>query len=234
MSGVRKPRWPLAAVLVMVGGFVALGAPAPAPAAGAPRVLMVDNEPDLTRWHYEPGDVTVPAGTTVVWFNKGKEDHSVTADDKSFDSGLKKTGGTFSRAFPRPGKYTYHCQPHPWMKGTVEVLAAAPTAASAAANPPSSAPTPTTAAAAPPAPAVTAPAAAPGSSAPGATTETTTAPDPAPGESSGDQKESDDKAAAPASESKRSGGHLARTLALVLLPTLGALALGAKLRQSRS
>ena len=231
MRGVRKPRWPLAAVLVMVGGYVAFGAPAPAPAAEEPRVLMVDNEPDLTRWHYDPGAVTVPAGTTVVWFNKGKEEHTVTADDKSFDSGIKKTGGTFSRAFPRPGKYAYHCQPHPWMTGTVEVLAAAPTATSAAA-PPSSAPTPTTAASAP---AGTAPAAAPGSTAPGATTGTTTAaPDTAPGEPSGDQKESDSKATAPASEGNRSSGHLARTLALVLLPTLGALALGAKLRQSRS
>ncbi len=214
----------------MVGGFVALGVPAPAPAADAPQVLMVDNEPDLTRWHYDPGAVTVPAGTTVVWSNKGKEEHSVTADDNSFDSGLKKTGGTFSRAFPRPGKYAYHCQPHPWMKGTVEVLAAAPTPTSAASAPAVTAPPPATAASAP---AVTAPAAAPGSTAPGAT-ETSRAPDTAPGDSSGDQKESDDKAAAPASEGKRSGGHLARTLALVLLPTLGALALGAKLRQSRS
>ena len=227
MKGVRKPRWPLAAVPVIVWGFAALGAPAPAPAAEAPRVLMVDNEPDLTRWHYDPGAVTVPAGTTVVWSNKGKEEHSVTADDNSFDSGLKKTGGTFSRAFPRPGKYAYHCQPHPWMKGTVEVVAAAPTPTSAASAPPVTAPTPTTAA---PSPTVTAP----GSTAPGATTETTTAPDTAPGESSGDQQESDDKTAAPTSEAKRSGGHLAGTLALVLLPTLGALALGATLRQSRS
>lgn len=220
MSAVWKPRWPLVAALAIVGGFVALGAPAPAPAAEGPEVLMVDNEPDLTRWHFDPATVTVPAGATVVWLNKGKEDHSVTADDRSFDSGLKKTGATFSREFPRPGTYTYHCQPHPWMKGLVEVKAAAAvtTPTSAAATAPSSTAAPTTAA-------PTTPPGAPESTAPVA----------AGGEAGGDPKESDDKAAAPASgNDKGSGGHLAGNLALVLLPTLGALALGAKLRQSRS
>ena len=219
MSAVRKPRWPLAAALAIVGGFAALGAPAPAPAAEGPQVLMVDNEPDLTRWHFDPATVTVPAGATVVWLNKGKEDHSVTADDRSFDSGLKKTGATFSREFPRPGTYTYHCQPHPWMKGLVEVkAAAAPTPTSTAATAPSSTAAPTTAA-------PTTPPEAPESTAPVA----------AGGEAGGDPKESVDKAAAPASgNDKGSGGHLAGNLALVLLPTLGALVLGAKLRQSRS
>ena len=154
-------------------------------------MLMVDNEPDLTRWHYDPAEITVPAGTTVVWLNKGKEEHTVTADDKSFDSGLKKTGGTFSRAFPRPGKYSYFCQPHPWMKGTVQVVAGAP---------------PTTAASAP------------------APTQ----------ESSDTDESSEEDTAAPASDDDGSGGNLAGTLAVVLLPTLGALALGAKLRQAKS
>src|SRR3954451_12282525 len=130
---MRRPRWPLLAVLAMATGFLALAPPAPAPAAEGARVLMVDNEPDLTRWHFEPAHITVPAGSTVVWFNKGKEEHSVTADDKSFDSGYKKRGATWERAFARPGKYAYHCAPHPWMTGTVVVVAAAPQAATAAA-----------------------------------------------------------------------------------------------------
>jgi plastocyanin len=230
MNGVHIRTWPLVAALTMAGGFVALGVTTPAPAAESPQVLMVDNEPDLTRWHYEPADITVPAGTTVVWFNKGKEDHTVTADDKSYDSGLKKTGGTFSRAFAQPGKYSYHCAPHPWMKGTVQVVASR-TAAASAPTPTTAATTTTTAPAAPPVSA-TAPGPAAGATAPPAGSESAPAtPDEPEGESQNGQDESDENAS-PASDGDGSGGNLVGTLAVVLLPTLGALALGAKLRQS--
>lgn len=237
MGGVQNRRRALSGALAIAAGLV-FGAPVSAPAQESPRVLMVDNEPDLTRWHYEPGNVTVPAGTTVVWFNKGKEEHSVTADDKSFDSGLKKTGATFARAFPQPGRYSYFCQPHPWMKGAVQVVAAAPSATSAAApTPTTAAPTPTTVAAPPtPAPTESAPrSAAGGETAPaeGAAEgpQATTAPSE---ESSATDEGSDDDTAALASDGDGSGGDLAGTLAVVLLPTLGALALGARLRQARS
>jgi len=236
MNVVGGARSLLVGLLTAAAGFVAAGfvMPAAAPAAEGPRVLMVDNEPDLTRWHFDPAQITVPAGTTVVWFNKGKEDHSVTADDKSFDSGLKKSGTTFSRAFARPGKYAYHCAPHPWMTGTVEVTAGAPvTRTAAAADPSGTAPSPTTAPAPPP---VAAPP--PASAATTATTAATaspedTAPTTAPPPTGGAPESSDgsaEKVAAPASHRGGSGDPLAGTLALVLLPTLGALALGAKLR----
>lgn len=227
--------------LAVAAAVVAVGAPSPAPAAEGPRVLMIDNEPDLTRWHYEPADVTVPAGTTVVWVNKGKHEHSVTADDKSFDSGLKGSGATYTRAFPRPGKYSYYCAPHPWMKGTVEVVASAPTPRTAAAAAPND-PAPTTTTAAPPTAATTTAAPPTGATTPASSpapppaspesTPTTVAAAGGSPEAPGDSNE--DVAAAPASNSDGSGDPLAGTLALVLLPTLGALALGAKLRQSRS
>ena len=219
----------LVGLLATAAGFVAVGVPAPARAAEGPQVQMVDNEPDLTRWHFDPAQLTVPAGTTVVWFNKGKEDHSVKADDNSFDSGLKASGATFSRAFAKPGKYAYHCAPHPWMKGTVEVTAA-PTVRTAAAENPAATSTTATTAAAPPvatsAPAATPPAATQSESA-------TTAPAAPSGESSDTEKEGSEDETAAGSHGK-SGDPLAGTLAIVLLPTLGALALGAKLRQSRS
>ena len=230
---MRRFIWPLLAALGMSGGLVVLGSPAPA--ADGPRVLMVDNEPDLTRWHYDPAELTVPAGTTVVWFNKGKEDHTVTADDKSFDSGMKRTGGTFKRAFPKAGRYTYHCAPHPWMKGTVRVLATATAAATPAGTAPVAAPGSTTAptaaptvtsfpsslaptrrAAATPTPAA-APAPPPPAEAEAATTTTV---------------EGTTEDAAAISPGRRSGGGLAGTLAIVLLPTLAGLAIGARLRRS--
>ena len=104
----------------MTAGLVVLGPSAPAPAAEGARVQMVDNEPDLTNWHFDPAELTVPAGTTVVWFNKGKEDHTVTADDKSFDSG-RMAKGSYPKIFNTPGTIAYHCEVHSRMRGTVVV-----------------------------------------------------------------------------------------------------------------
>ena len=232
MKGVGRSKWPLLAALGIVTGFVAIWSPSPAPAADAgSRVTMVDNEPDLTNWHFDPAEVTVPIGSTVTWFNKGNEEHTVTADNGSFDSGYKKPGTTFQRAFPTAGRFTYHCAPHPWMKGTVVVAAGAPTPTRAAADAGSS----TTTAPAPAATPTTlpsslaAPTTAPGDTASSAPA-TTTATAGGSGKDSSDQENS----AAPAASRKRSGGHLASTIAVVLLPTLGGLAIGSRLRRLKS
>jgi plastocyanin len=236
MNDVRRPRWPLVAALGIVAGFVAIGSPSPAPAADGARVQMVDNEPDLTSWHFDPAEITVPAGSTVVWFNQGKEDHTVTADNGSFDSGYKKRGASWQRAFPRPGKYAYHCAPHPWMKGTVVVAAGAPAPTSAAAGVADPASSTTTAPAPAAATSTTLPAslAAPTTASPDTATPApaeTTTPTANGSEESGSDEET---SAAPAASRKRSGGRLAATIAVVVLPTLGGLAIGAKLRRSKS
>ena len=222
-----------AAALAALATGLAIGQPVLA--AGGTRVLMVDNEPDLTNWHFEPAEVTVPAGSTVVWHNKGKEEHSVTADNKSFDSGYKPKGGNYQRTFTRPGTYAYHCAPHPWMTGVVRVVAAAP-AAPAPTTATSSAPTTTVTTAAP-------------------TTTTTVAPPPAPtpgperqdGAVSPTSAPSEAttgaalqaprfSAAAPAASRRRarSVGGLAGSVMIVVGPTLAGLALGAKLRRKET
>jgi predicted lipoprotein with Yx(FWY)xxD motif/plastocyanin len=65
--------------------------------------------------------LTVPVGTTVVWKNEDSAAHTVTASDKSFDSGSINQGGTFSFTFTKAGTFDYTCQFHPNMKGTVTV-----------------------------------------------------------------------------------------------------------------
>lgn len=224
------------AALGIVAGFAAVGPPAPAPAAEGARVSMVDNEPDLTNWHFDPAEVTVPAGSTVVWINTGKEEHTVTSDPDSrekFDSGYKKRGASWQRVFSRPGRFGYYCAPHPWMKGTVVVVAAAapaPTSAeargadavSSTTAAPAAAPTSTTFPASLAAPTTTRP----------AETATTAVADTTSTSAAGE--ESEEPLAAPASSDRGSGSNLAGTLAVVLLPTLGGLALGARLRRSAS
>jgi plastocyanin len=71
---------------------------------------------------YEPATLEIEAGTLVVWTNEDPAAHTVTADDRrSFDSGLLASGGRWSFRFDQPGSYAFHCEPHPYMQGTVVV-----------------------------------------------------------------------------------------------------------------
>lgn len=71
---------------------------------------------------FNPNNVDVRVGEAVVWkWEDGDVVHTVTADDRSFDSGEKKMGSEFRHTFDRPGTYSYHCENHSEMKGTVTV-----------------------------------------------------------------------------------------------------------------
>jgi plastocyanin len=70
----------------------------------------------------QPAQLTVPAGTPVTWTNRDDVSHTVTADDGStFGSGAFGRGGSFTFTAGAPGTYTYFCQIHPFMKGTLTV-----------------------------------------------------------------------------------------------------------------
>jgi plastocyanin len=70
---------------------------------------------------FKPAQLTIPAGTKVVWVNKGKKAHTVVSDDKLFDSGLVNVGSEFTHTFNAPGTYAVHCAPHAKMKGQIVV-----------------------------------------------------------------------------------------------------------------
>jgi plastocyanin len=94
-------------------------APAPPrrPPAARPAVVNVV----LRNTTFVPGRIQITAGTTVVWRNEDQLIHTVTANDKSFDSGLLQPGKIYRRTFDKPGQYPYYCLPHPFMKGVVVV-----------------------------------------------------------------------------------------------------------------
>ena len=69
-----------------------------------------------------PPDLVVAAATKVVWRNRGRNRHTVTADDGRFGSGTLFSGDTFTvRAPTAPGVYAYHCIFHNYIRGTVTV-----------------------------------------------------------------------------------------------------------------
>ncbi|HEY8165402.1 MAG TPA: cupredoxin family copper-binding protein [Gemmatimonadaceae bacterium] len=65
--------------------------------------------------------MTISVGTTVEWTNNDPLEHSVTAVNRSFNSGLINPGKTYRHTFNRAGTFTYFCTPHPFMKGTIVV-----------------------------------------------------------------------------------------------------------------
>jgi plastocyanin len=88
--------------------------PVPARAADA-HVAMVEVR-------FQPPELRVAVGGTVIWSNDDNMAHEVTADDGSFDSsptcrtaagpGCMAPGDTFAHTFPKAGRFAYHCQVH--------------------------------------------------------------------------------------------------------------------------
>jgi LPXTG-motif cell wall-anchored protein len=101
------------------------------PAAGAKTkdklvaVAAASTGVTISDFKFSPAGVTVNVGDTVTWSNNGPTGHSATASDGSFDTGILDKGSSGSHTFTQAGTFNYICTPHPFMKGTVTVVAAA-------------------------------------------------------------------------------------------------------------
>lgn len=77
--------------------------------------------------YFDPADISVSVGTTVVWINNDESIHTVTSGtleqgpSGDFDSEMISSGQTFEHTFDSAGVWNYFCTVHPWMKGTVTV-----------------------------------------------------------------------------------------------------------------
>lgn len=73
---------------------------------------------------FAPMVTKVKVGDTVTWTNMDSVHHNVVADNPSSDAPngpLIGQGEKYSFKFTKAGTYTFHCQPHPYMHGTVVV-----------------------------------------------------------------------------------------------------------------
>jgi plastocyanin len=92
-------------------------------AAGGTGAAITANVADaeIRAMKFTQDRIEVAPGTTIRWTNNDQLQHSVTANDGSFDSGLINPGGTWTHTFAQPGEYAFHCTPHPFMKGVIVV-----------------------------------------------------------------------------------------------------------------
>jgi plastocyanin len=101
-----------------------LNQPTPGPIAAAPGRQLVR----AVNFGFQPQSLSVPVGTVVTFRNDDGEAHTFTADSGGFDSGVLSGGQSFTFTFGTAGTFTYHCNLHSSMRGTIAV-GGAPTAA---------------------------------------------------------------------------------------------------------
>ncbi len=129
---------------VLLALLAACGGSSPTGSGGTPPPGL--STINMTEYTFSSASLTIKAGTTVKWENKGTTSHTTTSDagvSPAFDSGTLTApgtttdpyggttttpGGSFQLTFSTPGTYTYHCTFHGvpgsvpgTMKGTITV-----------------------------------------------------------------------------------------------------------------
>jgi len=104
---------------------LALGAMAGlvAAAIAATPVRADDVEMKIDNFTFNPQQITVKAGTKVIWTNNDDIPHTVTSKTGIFKSKAFDTDDKFSFTFTTPGTYSYFCSLHPHMTGSIVVEA---------------------------------------------------------------------------------------------------------------
>lgn len=93
----------------------------PAATAAAQQTTVAGNQVRISDFTFTPPTIDVSVGTKITWTNAGPSNHTVTANDGSFDSGTIQRNATFTFTPTKPGTFAYHCSIHPTMQGTIVV-----------------------------------------------------------------------------------------------------------------
>jgi len=112
------PTWLLASIVPVVAAVavvVTLTTTSETSAAIAPNTIVIKN------FLFSPAPLQAKAGVAVTVTNADDTAHTVTADDKSFDTGDIDGGAKGTITIAKPGKYAYHCDIHNYMTGVIEV-----------------------------------------------------------------------------------------------------------------
>ena len=77
----------------------------------------------VRNFSFAPGEIRVKRGERVTWVNceTSSEAHTSTSDGGAWDSPVLPPAAAFTRTFDTVGRFTYHCEPHPFMQATVVV-----------------------------------------------------------------------------------------------------------------
>ena len=114
-------KWGLTFTLLLFLGMSSV-AEAGSP-SGTPTIINMEN------WapYYRPYEAAVPSQTPILWKNPTASPHTIRHDGCIkkgpclFDSGAVAPDGSFTLSGLKPGRYPYHCELHPIMRGELIV-----------------------------------------------------------------------------------------------------------------
>jgi plastocyanin len=106
----------------VLAGAVALaffgcgGAPSEAPVA-----KRTTHTVTIEAMQFQPAELSVAAGDSVVWINRDMFPHTATSKPGGFDSGTIDPDKSWTFTAQASGELAYVCIFHPTMKGTLRV-----------------------------------------------------------------------------------------------------------------
>jgi plastocyanin len=75
----------------------------------------------IVDFNFQPAELTVAVGDTVVWTNNGSAPHTATSEAGVWDTGTLSSGQVGSFTFMSAGTFQYRCNIHTAMRGTIVV-----------------------------------------------------------------------------------------------------------------
>ncbi|MGH6848528.1 MAG: cupredoxin domain-containing protein [Methylocella sp.] len=109
----RARVWCLGLCLLVATAALGVTLTLPAVAAGS--------EVDIDNFAFTPKELTVKAGTAIVFRNRDDIPHLVAGAKGEFHSKALDSDDTFEFTFAKAGTYSYFCGLHPQMQGKIVV-----------------------------------------------------------------------------------------------------------------
>jgi len=98
-------------LLAGVGGYLSLWAQEP-PVPAREHVVEIRN------FEFEPAQLVVNPGDTVVWINRDVVPHTASSSSASWDSSRLREAESWYLVVRERGQQSYYCRFHPGMKGS--------------------------------------------------------------------------------------------------------------------
>ena len=105
----------------LAGCFSEHAAAAPIDGAELCQGLQRPNVVRMSNYSFVPTQLSVSAGTEVIWVNCDPDQHTSTSDTNLWNSDLIPPNGTFRRVFNQTGTFPFHCIPHSNMQARIVV-----------------------------------------------------------------------------------------------------------------